>query len=161
MQDKGYHMLHWYVGWWRKPGKCVPFLVQQQSRAWGGNAKDDLWSLIFWLWRDTICWLAASQTVAVQLPAYAALGNAVLLLESKEVQPGNYYLPAVIYQYNTIGRGLKLLLRINSLYAWFWVTVPAFTVLCGTVIWSCIAIIISLVEIWVLKSHGKEMPCVI
>lgn len=33
---------------------------------------------------------------AVQLPAYAALGNTELLLESKKVQPGIYYLPAVI-----------------------------------------------------------------
>lgn len=29
-------------------------------------------------------------------PCICSLGNAVLLLESKEVQPGTYYLPAVI-----------------------------------------------------------------
>lgn len=155
MQDKGYHMLPWYVGWWRKPRKCFPFLVQQQNPAWEGDAKDGLCSFILALERQ-ICWWAASQTVALQLPACAALENAEVLFESKEVQPWIYYLPAVISQYNTIGKGLKLLLRINSLYALFWVTVPAFII-----IWSCIAILISLVEVWVLKSYGKEIPCVI
>lgn len=41
-----------------------------------------------------ICWVAPNS--ALQLPAYAALGNTELLLESREIQPGIYYLPAVI-----------------------------------------------------------------
>lgn len=39
-----------------------------------------------------ICWLAASQTVALQLPAYAALGNAEVLLREQGGTAMNVFL---------------------------------------------------------------------